>query len=344
MRKRSLLPYFKWSLVFVGVFGFLKLDFWNPDECRELRLVRPLTTQRNTSARLLGRKYLSLCEDRLIGNHRTGNHLFMLAAMIDIARKTGRRIVMPRYGWRLDDVFDFYSSDLIGRVDDVCEELGSCTELRNPHYGYDRCLDERWYVENLEQVEGTLLMCGLAQTYQYSVNETEQALRDVLKFYPSTSDKADEILSSPPSKDGATYFRVGVHVRRGDFLEKPQIDYGITTADVSYYKKAFRYFTSSHEHVWFIIVSDDIPWAMENLPRTADEVVVTYSNQTLDVDLAILSKCDAVIMSTGTFGWWGAWLANKTTIYYKNYPKPDSVLSNVLKGSSYYPPHWIPME
>ncbi|XP_052280959.1 galactoside alpha-(1,2)-fucosyltransferase 1-like [Dreissena polymorpha] len=32
------------------------------------------------------------------------------------------------------------------------------------------------------------------------------------------------------------------------------------------------------------------------------------------VDMAVLSLCDHTIVSTGTFGWWAAWLAGGTTI------------------------------
>ena len=33
------------------------------------------------------------------------------------------------------------------------------------------------------------------------------------------------------------------------------------------------------------------------------------------LDMAIVASCDTVIYSLGTFGWWAAWLSNKTVFY-----------------------------
>jgi len=73
---------------------------------------------------------------------------------------------------------------------------------------------------------------------------------------------------------------------------------------------------------------------------------VVFSNETnlAAADLAILSRCDGVIMTTGTFGWWGAWLANKTTIYYSNWPSPGSPLAEKFDRKDFFPPEWIPMK
>jgi len=60
-------------------------------------------------------------------------------------------------------------------------------------------------------------------------------------------------------------------------------------------------------------------------------------------DLALLSLSDGVIMSTGTYGWWGAWLSNNTTIYYSNWPRTGSRLSGMFNRDDFFPPHWIPI-
>jgi len=48
-------------------------------------------------------------------------------------------------------------------------------------------------------------------------------------------------------------------------------------------------------------------------------------------------------MTTGTFGWWGAWLANGTTVYYKNWPTAGSQLEAKIIRSDFFPPSWIAM-
>jgi len=72
--------------------------------------------------------------------------------------------------------------------------------------------------------------------------------------------------------------------------------------------------------------------------------VVHSENHDPGFDLALMSLCcDGVIMSTGSYGWWGAWLANKTTVYYSNWPRTYSYVSSIMKREDYFPPDWIPI-
>ncbi|XP_060556200.1 uncharacterized protein LOC132716883 [Ruditapes philippinarum] len=56
-------------------------------------------------------------------------------------------------------------------------------------------------------------------------------------------------------------------------------------------------------------------------------------------DMALKTLCDHVIVTAGTFGWWGAWLSGGITVYYKGYPGHN--LSNRFNLFDYYPSHWI---
>ncbi|XP_060587992.1 uncharacterized protein LOC132743491 [Ruditapes philippinarum] len=58
-------------------------------------------------------------------------------------------------------------------------------------------------------------------------------------------------------------------------------------------------------------------------------------------DLAAMSLCDHMIISVGTFGWWGGWLAGGSVIYFNGYPKPGSEISKYFVKDDFYPPFWI---
>jgi galactoside 2-L-fucosyltransferase 1/2 len=66
--------------------------------------------------------------------------------------------------------------------------------------------------------------------------------------------------------------------------------------------------------------------------------------QDATVDLALMSMCGGVIQTTGTYGWWGAWLANATSVYYSNYPAKDSALAHGFNKEDFFLPSWIPMD
>ncbi|XP_052086627.1 uncharacterized protein LOC127723951 [Mytilus californianus] len=62
-----------------------------------------------------------------------------------------------------------------------------------------------------------------------------------------------------------------------------------------------------------------------------------------EVDMCVLSKCNHSIMTVGSFGWWAAWLANGTAIYYKNVAKHNSSFRNDFSAdmTDYFYPGWI---
>lgn len=141
-------------------------------------------------------------------------------------------------------------------------------------------------------------------------------------------------------------------------------EYGYTIPQRPYFEQAMSLFVAEQQErggrVQFIVTGDSLAWAKrtinfksiaEQLNRTSssstkDDVVVdvVYSEgHDAGFDLALLSVCDGVIMSTGTYGWWGAWLANKTTIYFSNWPRIGSPLFAQFTREDFFPPSWIPI-
>lgn len=130
---------------------------------------------------------------------------------------------------------------------------------------------------------------------------------------------------------------VGVHVRRGD---KVYNNRGYNLPDITYFKTAASYFKNKFVHVLFIVTSDDISWCKDNFKF--QDFVFSVSNSEI-MDMALLSQCNHTIMSVGTFGWWGGWLAGGEVVYYKDHIKPGSHLSLEYKDEDYFLPDWTPM-
>ena len=92
----------------------------------------------------------------------------------------------------------------------------------------------------------------------------------------------------------------------------------------------------------FVVCSDDIEWCHENLEsKRADVSIVTTGDPI--VDMAVLAQCRHSIVTVGTFGWWSAWLANGTTVYYGDWPAQGSSLAAATRHRDYFYPHWIPL-
>ena len=104
---------------------------------------------------------------------------------------------------------------------------------------------------------------------------------------------------------------VSVHARR--------YDYENSYFHLSYFNRARDYFRVKYKHqklLLFYIISDDYQWAQEQLWVNVTDLFIPQPNPTYtsEHDLAMLSLADYSIVSYGTFGLWGAFLANSQEI------------------------------
>ena len=82
--------------------------------------------------------------------------------------------------------------------------------------------------------------------------------------------------------------------------------YGDTVVGSSYFKFGMDYFRRRFPGCLFLVVSDDPAWCEETLLDGEDIfLVASYAA----ADLAILASCQHVVMSYGTFGFWGGFMA-----------------------------------
>lgn len=135
---------------------------------------------------------------------------------------------------------------------------------------------------------------------------------------------------------------VGLHVRRGDYLQYPTIN---PLATREYYEKAVKEFWL-RGYKQFLVFSDDIEWCKKEFQDPVYKGLAFQYRATgtgaLE-DISALSGCEHMIASNSTFAWWGAWLnrnPEKIVIcpHEDNYYGPDN---KHLDVSTLYPPEWL---
>ncbi|XP_063442618.1 galactoside 2-alpha-L-fucosyltransferase SEC1-like [Mytilus trossulus] len=183
------------------------------------------------------------------------------------------------------------------------------------------------------------------QSWKYFIEYSDD-IRKELRFQDTIQAQAvqkfNEIVKARNVTDKNKLTYIAVHVRRGDMLNnKPNVNLGYTTANVNYVNNAMSWFKKKYPSAFFIFASDDIAWCKANFnkPNTA----FTTQRNSAAVDMAILSQCNHSIITTGTYGWWSAWLSGGQTIYYKDFPRKGSRLDKVFDAKTYFPPNWIAM-
>ena len=131
--------------------------------------------------------------------------------------------------------------------------------------------------------------------------EHKEDIKQLFTFPEETKLKISKTLDALKLKTCLYHRVVGIHVRRGDYLQHLNIH---PTCTIEYYKEAISKFRNSI----FIVATDTPLWVKQNL--CSDNVVLCNSPNELE-DMYMLSQCDDIIISNSTFAWWGAYLGKE---------------------------------
>jgi len=195
----------------------------------------------------------------------------------------------------------------------------------------------------------TIRLAGSFCSWKYT-QPIEDQLRRNLRFHEKLTKFANTFLSSnvPYGWNISTFVRVGVHVRLGNFLGGWARGRGFTVASLIYLKRAMAYFVERHPMVQFVVASNNIGWCRQSMKASwfnQKLVNITFSmKHSAEQDLALLASCNHTIMTTGTYSWWAAFLANGTTVYYKHWPRHGSWLWKRSRPAEFFYPTWIGMD
>lgn len=122
---------------------------------------------------------------------------------------------------------------------------------------------------------------------------------------------------------------VGIHVRRGDYVNHP---FYVDLMKIDYYQKAMAEFP---EDTKFIIFTDDPEWCMKQPVFSDCEISIGW-NREPEYDLNMMAGCKGLITANSSYSWWAGYL-NKGKVVApsaKNW-HPDGVERTKC------PDHWI---
>ena len=182
------------------------------------------------------------------------------------------------------------------------------------------------------QAGDRLVYEGYFNSYKY-FKDIEAELRSELRL-------KKEFESSLPAhilKKIVTTDSVSLHVRRGDYVSRPEAGLYHGTLSTDYYQKATGIIASKANKPVFFIFSDDLDWCRQHLPLAHETYFVGGLKNYQD--LRLMSLCRRHIIANSSFSWWGAWLD----------PKPEKTIiapaawlrERNLKNSDLFPPEWI---
>ena len=265
---------------------------------------------------------------------RMGNHMFQYASAYGIARKNNLTVLVEEN----KNIAEYFKvpSAMIVNSRAICKTFEK--KLENKCCVYDPSLTN--LSKNRSYFIGPYL-----QSWKYFKDYFGE-VRNELAFKAQIRDSAKVIVDNlkgsvvgnnyDPSFNTTT---VGVHVRLGDMFRFSRMEGGFDVAPEGYIQRAVDYFLKRFKNVLFIVCSD----GMDYVKR-----VFLYKNVTVEFiqldaahDMAVLSACDHVIMTVGTFGWWAGFLSGGIVMFYKYPMRENSPSRKNYDYDDFFLPSWI---
>ena len=262
---------------------------------------------------------------KLKTNHGLGNLMFMYASALGIAITNGRKLKVQPFVKTMSNNFHM-SSEWVNRSD----------PNDYPILHYPKCC--KYYEETAKLQNKRFALYGFYVSWKYFHQHKNVILRE-FSFSERINTEKRKFLSKIKNLSGNTTL-IGVHIRQGDFITSRHLGY--TVASKNYIEQATDFFKNKYNCTFLIATNGNTEWINDIFSAIAN-IQFYFTNLKPYIDMAVLSSCDHVVTSTGTFSWWIGYFSKGTVLYYKDFPKEGSWLMNTQfeNMSDYFLPEWI---
>lgn len=255
-------------------------------------------------------------------NGGLGNQLFQYAAAKSLALYKQQKLLLginSYYREELPDLEvprDFVLKNFTGITDEtILEYTNEAKELypflipkkiqkllpaykrniyKEPHFHFDK---------NFLKSKKNVYLKGAWQSEQYFKRYSSEIV-NLLQLNPEVLSKNIELYQ----KNICSANAVGIHIRRGDYLRKPQILEWHGVLSIDYYKKAISLLQNKLSNIQLFYFSDAPDWVANELIPNLPGTIVSSPDFTQYDDFYLMSKCQHNIIANSSFSWWAAYL------------------------------------
>ena len=253
-----------------------------------------------------------------IGNHgRFGNIMFQYAAVKSLANKLN---CLPKFPPELFDKIHHGQKCLINCFKLNCSFYSNDELINLNNFNEQYFCNGGHYTNEFWNCKENTNLSGHFESELYFENiidgiKKEYELKDEYKKY--VVEYIENIKQKYPEHE-----IIGIHIRRGDYLNPQNGAEFITTTDYNknYLNKALQEFTDNKKKVFIVFTggsleennnnSNDILWCKNNITEIIKDNIILFSeNHSTIQDFGLMTLCDHLILnSSSTIGWWAAYL------------------------------------
>jgi hypothetical protein len=111
---------------------------------------------------------------------------------------------------------------------------------------------------------------------------------------------------------------VFVHVRRGDYVNWPSSRFPAVLS-LDWYNRTMKLISQKIDNPVFVLMGDDL-YYLRDVFNESENLII--SDNTSEVDFAIMSLCHSGILSASSFAWWGAYFSRSKNKCNTNFLAP----------------------
>ncbi|XP_073513837.1 galactoside alpha-(1,2)-fucosyltransferase 2-like [Phyllobates terribilis] len=260
---------------------------------------------------------------------RFGNQIGEYAALYALAKMNGyRAYILPEMHKELSSLFKL-NLPLISK--------DSANRIKWKEYKINN-----WMCPEYRNITGeNIRLKGFVYSWTFYHHLKNELLQE-FTFHDFVKDEANTYLRQVRGNRTNVTF-VGVHVRRGDYVNLFVQQKRGVLADKNYLKNATDYFRKKYQNPIFVVTSNGMDWCKNNINNSLGDVYFAGDGKegSPDRDFSLLAHCNHNIMTFGSFGIWAAYLAGGEAIHMANYSAPDSSYLKYVKYEAIYLPEWI---
>jgi hypothetical protein len=225
-----------------------------------------------------------------------GNHFFQIANGYAFAKKTGRKLILPRHN--LHPEYEHYSKQYVYNdwyaswsqyVDDI--PTGQLAKYKEPCYSFIEIKNAHYH---------TIMLEGYFQSSKYFASckdEIRSLFRPTEEIKQNCLNKWGHLMSGENL--------VLVHARQTDYLKPQNIEIH-NPLPPSYYHNAFEEIMKRVANPFFVLVSDD-PSYWDSVKIPGHYTCINEPNSA--ITLYFMTHFKNYIIANSSFAWWGAFLS-----------------------------------
>lgn len=230
-----------------------------------------------------------------------GNVLFQVATAYAYSKKYNKNLIINPKNWNACQ-----GNHVLTYRDNIFKNFQYGIPTNNINF----LSEKEFNYSELDFIEGDVCLNGYFQSEKYFKEVSE----DFIKLLEIPKIDKNLLYHSGENKS------VGIHIRRGDYLQYKDVHYVCTT-------EYFNYFFDKFKDYNINVFTDSPDTILKEFPDKDYKIIKSSSDLK---EFALLSQCDILVGSNSTFSWWAS-MIGKMECYF-----PDKWFADGRKHEDVY--------